>query len=346
MTTLRSILDMVVTFLIIHLFGRKDTRLASDAYDDGDAIRRGQFMLSGIRVLMLGGDARQVEMIRAMCEWDAQMTVYGMERATHLEGPSVQLKKDLQDLKKDAEAADVIVLPALSCDEQGVISGPYSDLSLILEDSLLGMIRPETPVFTGTAHPQFRRRCLVRGIRLIELFERDDVAIYNSIPTAEGAVMMAIQETEITLHGARCLVLGMGRTGFTLAALLQAMGADVSVGVRRPDQFARAAERGWKPFHTDDLAGKVSGIDLLFNTIPTMIVTAQIIVRMPVSAVMIDLASKPGGIDFRFAERRGIKARLAPGLPGIVAPVTAGRILANCMHQWLSESPLHTEGSL
>ena len=79
------------------------------------------------------------------------------------------------------------------------------------------------------------------------------------------------------------------------------------------------------------LQQQVVNIDLLFNTIPTMIVTAQIIANLPSRAVIIDLASKPGGTDFRFAEKRGIKAMLAPGLPGIVAPKTAGRIIADCL---------------
>jgi dipicolinate synthase subunit A len=63
------------------------------------------------------------------------------------------------------------------------------------------------------------------------------------------------------------------------------------------------------------------------------LITAQVIASMPQRTVIIDLASKPGGTDFRFAERRGIKAILAPGLPGIVAPKTAGRILASIVSQ-------------
>ena len=85
------------------------------------------------------------------------------------------------------------------------------------------------------------------------------------------------------------------------------------------------------------LQQQVGNIDLLFNTIPTMIVTAQIIANLPSRAVIIDLASKPGGTDFRFAEKRGIKALLAPGLPGIVAPKTAGRIIADCLSRLIME---------
>ena len=58
---------------------------------------------------------------------------------------------------------------------------------------------------------------------------------------------------------------------------------------------------------------------------------------MPVHTLIIDLASKPGGTDFRYAEKRGIKALLAPSLPGIVAPKTAGQILANVLGQLIQD---------
>ena len=77
------------------------------------------------------------------------------------------------------------------------------------------------------------------------------------------------------------MVLGLGRTGLTLARTLQGLGAKVKVGVRREEHFARAWEMGFEPFYTKDLAQKAGNIDLLFNTIPTMIVTAQIIANIP-----------------------------------------------------------------
>ena len=87
-------------------------------------------------------------------------------------------------------------------------------------------------IYTGMAKPYLESFVIRIIYRLVELFDRDDVAIYNSIPTAEGAIMMAIQNTDITIHGSSCMVLGLGRTGFTLARSLQGLGAKVMVGVR------------------------------------------------------------------------------------------------------------------
>lgn len=140
--------------------------------------------------------------------------------------------------------------------------------------------------------------------------------------------MLAIQNTNITIHGSTCAVLGLGRVGMTLCRTLHALGARVKVGVRSPDQVARAEEMGLSPFLMKDLPDQVGDLDLLFNTVPAQLVTEKVLNRMSYSCVIIDLASKPGGTDFTFAEKRGIKAMLAPSLPGIVASKTAGRILA------------------
>lgn len=147
--------------------------------------------------------------------------------------------------------------------------------------------------------------------------------------------MIAIQNTDFTIHGSTCLVLGLGRVGMTLARTLQGLGAKVKAGVREPDLYARAWEMGLSPFYIQELRNQVQGVDILFNTIPALVVTANIISNMPGTSLIIDLASKPGGTDFLYAEKYGIKAILAPGLPGLVAPKTAGRIIADTIIQLL-----------
>ncbi|HTG69669.1 MAG TPA: dipicolinate synthase subunit DpsA [Candidatus Udaeobacter sp.] len=293
-------------------------------------------MLTGVQVLLLGGDARQLEVIRKLTELDATVTVSGFDGLHSSLDGAVQAEFEEQLF----EGVDALLLPAVGTDDQGLIHAVFSDREMQLTDSHFAKLPKHCTVYTGMAKPYLRQLCEQHTLSLIELFDRDDVAIYNSIPTAEGALMMAIQNTDITIHGASSMVLGFGRTGFTMARTLQGLGSKVKVGVRRSEQFARASEMGFEPFYISGLLQHVSNIDLLFNTIPTMIVTAQIIANLPSRAVIIDLASKPGGTDFRFAEKRGIKAMLAPGLPGIVAPKTAGRIMADCLSQLILEDTI------
>ncbi|PYI50423.1 dipicolinate synthase subunit DpsA [Paenibacillus flagellatus] len=290
-------------------------------------------MLTGIQVTLIGGDARQLEVIQKFSELDAAVTLIGFDNLQNLFSGVTKASLSPTTLEK----TDAVILPVVGTDENGVVDSIFSTSEMVLSDEHVSALPKHAKVYTGMARTYLKELCAKHDIQLVELLDRDDVAIYNSIPTAEGAVMMAIQNTDITIHGSQCMVLGFGRTGLTMARTLKGLGANVKVGIRKQEHFARAWEMGFSPFYLSELAQQVSNIDLLFNTIPTMIVTAQIIANIPHRAVIIDLASKPGGTDFRFAEKRGVKAMLAPGLPGIVAPKTAGRIIANTVTQLIME---------
>ncbi|GGE25063.1 dipicolinate synthase subunit A [Marinithermofilum abyssi] len=284
-------------------------------------------MLTGKHVAFLGGDARQLEVIKSCIELDAGVSLIGFD---NLQSPfSGASNRELTfELLK---TVDMLILPIVGTDEEGRVESIFTSKKLVLTEEHIEALPSHAVVYAGIAKSYLIEMCKRHSIRLVELLKRDDVAIYNSIPTVEGALMMAIQNTNITLHGSNCIVLGLGRVGMTLARTLHALGARVKAGVRKPKDLARAVEMGLHPFDMEDLEEQVEDVDVLFNTVPAMVVTAKVLAHMPYSAVIIDLASKPGGVDFRYAEKRGIKALLAPSLPGIVAPKTAGRILAQTM---------------
>jgi dipicolinate synthase subunit A len=291
------------------------------------------FLLTGLEVAFLGGDARHLEIIQKFIELDAIVVLIGFEKIHDRFSGVSKAKLTKETLQK----ADILILPVVGTDDHGNVESIYSNDMLVLNDEYIGSLPKHANIYTGISKPYLRKLCTNHGIDLIELFNRDDVAIYNSIPTAEGALMMAIQNTDITIHGSRCMVLGFGRTGLTLAGMLQRLGAQVKMGVKKPDQFARASEMSFQPFYSKNLHDEVVNIDIIFNTVPDIILTAHVITHIPHRAIIIDLASKPGGTDFRFAEKRGIKAMLAPSLPGLVAPKTAGRILANTLCQLIQD---------
>ncbi|WP_166237876.1 dipicolinate synthase subunit DpsA [Paenibacillus turpanensis] len=286
-------------------------------------------MLTGIQVVFLGGDARQLEVIQKLYELDANIQLIGFDNLQR--SYSGVRKADLTE--EVLSEADAVILPVVGTDDTGKVEAIFSSQELRLEERHVAALPKHAKVYTGMAKPFLTNLCGKHGIPVVELLDRDDVAIYNSIPTAEGAVMIAIQNTDITIHGSTCTVIGIGRTGLTLARTLKGLGANVKVGVRRNEHFARAVEMGVTPFHTDHLAKELRDVDIVFNTVPAQVLTAGVIAQLPPGSIIIDLASKPGGTDFRFAERRGIKAMLAPGLPGMVAPKTAGRIIANAVSE-------------
>lgn len=291
-------------------------------------------MLNGTRVTMIGGDARQLVVIRKLVEAGASVQIIGFDNwECHIDGV---VKAEL--VPEAMVSADVVLLPAAGTDDEGNIESAFAAGSLPFTAELVKAMPAHVRVFAGMAKPYLKQLCSEHGVALTELFARDDVAIWNSIPTAEGALLMAIQNTDFTIHGSACLVLGLGRTGLTMAQTLKGLGAHVAVGVRKPEHYARASAMGYEAFYMVDLPERAAKADIVFNTIPAMVLPAAIIARLPSHALIIDLASKPGGTDFAYAEKRGIKAMLAPGLPGIVAPKTAGRIIGETICLMLMEN--------
>lgn len=290
-------------------------------------------MLTGIQIAVIGGDARQLEIIRQLTEYDAKLSLIGFEQLDHAFSGATKEKID----EIDFSILDALILPVRGTDENGQVDTIFSSEKVFLTKEMLEKLPQHAIIFSGISNSYLDTITQEADRRLVKLFERDDVAIYNSIPTVEGTIMMVIQHTDFTIHGSEVTVLGLGRVGVTVARTFQALGAKVKVGARKSEHIARITEMGLTAFHLNDLESNVKDTDICINTIPSPIVSASVISKMPTHTLIIDLASKPGGTDFRYAEKRGIKALLAPSLPGIVAPKTAGQILANVLIKLLRE---------
>lgn len=299
-------------------------------------------MLTGMQIAVIGGDARQLEIIRKLTELDARLSLIGFEQLDHAFTGAVKEKLDEADLTN----MDALILPVPGTNLEGQIETIFSNEKVILTADVLAKTPDYCTIYSGISNSYLNGITNQSNRTLIQLFERDDVAIYNSIPTVEGTIMMAIQHTDFTIHGSNITVLGLGRCGMSVARTFAALGGKVKVGARKSEHLARITEMGLTAFHFNDLEREVKDVDILINTVPFPIVNATVLSKMPPHTLVIDLASKPGGTDFRYAEKRGIKALLAPGLPGIVAPKTAGLILANVLAQLLQDDLRKRKGKV
>ncbi len=284
--------------------------------------------LSGLNLAFLGGDARETAAVGAMIDAGARVRCFGV--------PVEGLRREAVRASSPEEAAsgaNGLIMPLSGTDAEGHVRIATSPITV--DSTLLANMAAGGVVFSGQVSAALRRACASLNLRLVDTGEDDELAILNSIPSAEGAVLMAMQATPITIHNSHCLVAGMGRTGMTLARLLLAMGAKVWAVARKGRDRARAFEMGAVAVDIADIADCIPQIDIVFNTVPApaLLIDRSLILAMKPSAAIIDLASSPGGVDFAAASERGIAAQLAPGLPGKVAPTTAGAMLSKVLPQ-------------
>ncbi|ENH96538.1 dipicolinate synthase subunit A [Gracilibacillus halophilus YIM-C55.5] len=287
------------------------------------------------KIAIIGGDARYLPLIHTLNKNDSvDLELIGFDQVEQSYTGVKQLR--INELR--LETLDAVILPITGIDDQGIVETVFSKETIYLTKDWFDQLPKHCEVFTGIANQTLIQYTSASQLSLNKLMERDDVAIYNSIPTAEGAVMLAIQHTDITIHQSNVYVFGMGRVGETCATVFSGLGANVSVISTDEKDLARAFERGWTSYHLNDVHKYINQCDVLINTIPAHVVDISIIQEMQAHAIIIDLASKPGGIDFDYAKTRGIHAIHALGLPGLVAPKTAGEILAHCIEKIIFSS--------
>ncbi|MFR1500303.1 MAG: dipicolinate synthase subunit DpsA, partial [Ruminococcus sp.] len=150
-----------------------------------------------------------------------------------------------------------------------------------------------------------------------DYFQREELCLANAVPTVEGAIQIAISERETVLCGSSVLVIGYGRIGTIMAERLQGLKADVTVAARSCKDAERCAANGLKWMHPSEIAARAGKFDWFCNTVPVLMLDETALSNMKPDALVIDLASKPGGTDFDAAKRLHRHVIWALGLPGI-----------------------------
>ena len=219
------------------------------------------------------------------------------------------------------EQAEYVILPIPFSKDKIHITGE----DILIEDLIKKCINKT--VFSGAIPKEFKRQMAIKNVTYVDLMELDEVALLNAIPTAEGAIVKAIEETDITIHGANVLVLGFGRVAKILADKLKGLNANVFCAARKQKDLAHINALGYNVVDINNMLDAIDKMDIIFNTIPTMILGEKKLGLLNKDTVIIDLASAPGGVDFKAAEELGIKAYLELAIPTKVAPKSAASYL-------------------
>ncbi|WP_018250179.1 dipicolinate synthase subunit DpsA [Orenia marismortui] len=288
--------------------------------------------LANKKVALLGGDDREIELLSILLKEGADLQVLGHSLRVGVQNLTVV--NSLEELDMDLDA---IIAPMTGTNDSYQVKKTFSDREVILTEDFFAQLNAGSKFFIGFAKPKIKEWCKEYDIELIELAALDELAILNAIPTAEGAIEIAIREMPINLHNNNSFVLGLGRVGITLARMLKGMGSNTYGVARKPKDLARALEMGLNPVDFKDLANEISKADFIFNTVPVLILNGELLERVKSEAMIIDLASYPGGTNFEAAKRLGIKAELALGLPGKVSPRSAGQILGKIIPRLILE---------
>ena len=184
------------------------------------------------------------------------------------------------------------------------------DLEIILE-----RIPPDITVIGGNlTHPALAEH------RKLDLLQDEAYLARNAAISADCALRIAAPLLKTTFQDTSTLILGWGRIGKCLAGLLKALGAPVTVAVRSKKDLAMLQALGYAAV---DYSHLPESTQLVFNTVP-----GQNFENIS-GCVKIDLASQ--------RSLPGEDVIWARGLPGIIAPETSGRLIAETILRLFKE---------
>jgi dipicolinate synthase subunit A len=274
---------------------------------------------SKIVIGMLGGDKREQEIARRAAATGADVRVHGFPWP---EGgiPNVRWIGDPAAVLDGARFA-LFPIPGISAG--GALFAPAAQKPIIPDHAMLRGMVPKAHVILGWADANLKAHCEKLDIKIHE-YEWDRSLMLQRTPAIiEGLLRIVIENTEITIHNANACVVGQGTIGAVLARYLVALGAHTHVVARNPEQRSAAFVAGATPHVFEELGELVPDLDLLFSTVPSRVIDHDILSRLPKSALIVDLAAPPGGVNFDAAKSLGLKAIWGRGL-GSRAPVTVG----------------------
>lgn len=265
------------------------------------------------KICFVGGDKRNYELANILIREGEYVKVY---------------KENETQLKNMLIGCDCVVCGIPFSRDNEFLNAP-NFLNKISIEELFSSMEKNTKLIAGSFSDKIKNIAKSYGIEIYDFLDDEDFAVYNAVPTAEGAIEIAMRETEKTINSSNCLILGYGRIGKVLADVLKGLHANVTVAARKKEDYAWIKSMGYHYIEYSELFKKLEIYDVIFNTVPILILKKEQLEKVRKDCLIIDLSSKPGGIDFEYAKEAGIKAELALGLPGKVAPKSVAEYMLN-----------------
>ena len=288
---------------------------------------------------ILGGDSRQAVVAKKLLSLGHAVKICGIDASLGgISGAEI-----ISSPEKAAMGNDVVLLPLPVTRDNTTLNtvSPDNNKTVLLKDILKAVtFKPDTLVFGGMIPDKIKETAHLFGVETVDYYAVDSLQKKNALPSAEGALMVAMQNTDKNIEGMRVLIGGYGRIGKILAEKLKALGAEVTVGARRDEVLCEIAMSGYNAVNTKDvkmLSREFHSCDVVFNTIPGVVFSKQIIENGKGKPLYIEIASSPGGIDLCAARESGIRIIFAHSLPGKYAPVSAGEYIFETVCELLKE---------
>lgn len=282
---------------------------------------------------VIGGDLRMIKLTKMLAKEGNIVYTYGLEKAEELKG--IDNIIFCEKLTEAIKAVEVVIGPIPFSSNGKEINTPFSEQKISVRE-LMHILNAKI-LIAGSITPEVYDLANDEYIEIIDIMKREELAVLNTISTAEGTIEIAISNTSKIIHGSNVLVLGFGRIGKVLARKLAGLSAKVTCAARKDEDIAWIKAYGHMSTNINTLGENLSDFDIIINTVPHMILNEERLNYVKPECLLIDLASNPGGIDKKVAKEKELKLIWALALPGKVAPITTAEFIKDTIYNIMKE---------
>ncbi len=280
---------------------------------------------------IIGGDLRIIKLAKMLANETNIVYTYGLERSQELkENNNIKICKNLKEAVQNSQ----IIIAPIPFSSDGINVNTPNSTEIIKIDDLLTEIKTKL-LIAGSIKPEIYKQS--KDVKIIDIMKREDLAVLNAIATAEGAIQSMIENTDKILQGSNVLILGFGRISKVLAQKLKGLSVQVTCAARKSEDLAWIKTYGYTPANINNLGNNLKEYDIIVNTVPHILLTDQKLNHIKPECLLIDLASKPGGIDTNYVKEKNLNYKWLLALPGKVAPVTSAEFIKETIYNILKE---------
>ena len=286
-----------------------------------------------MKFAIIGGDLRIIKLAKMLSKEENEIYVYGLEKAEELKNnPKI---KYCETIKKAIEEVEIVIGPIPFSSNGKTINMPFSDKEVTIRE-MMHVINAKV-LIAGGITPEVYEMANDEYIEIIDIMKREELAVLNTIATAEGTIQIAIENTNKIIHGSEVLILGFGRIGKVLARKLAGLSAKVTCAARKDEDLAWIQAYGHKATNINTIGENLKQFDIIINTVPHIILNEERLKYVKNDSLLIDLASNPGGIDKKAVKDNKLKFVWALSLPGKVAPTTSAEFIKDTIYNIIKE---------
>ena len=231
----------------------------------------------------------------------------------------------VSDQLNDIKYADIIYMGAKGIDRKNRLM--MNTETRVIPDHIFKNLKKDCILLTLIHNDYLEELSNEYHFHYCALLDKEEFIRKNSILTAEGLISYLIVHRRYPIYHSCITVLGYGHCAQPIIQYLKAMGAKVTVAVRNKKWKDNIESLGCCFCYLKDVV--LSQVDILINTIPSIIIEKEKLDLAKKDILIVDIASYPYGIDHHYALSIGLNSQILSSIPNKYAYGYAGKMIAD-----------------